>query len=102
MVILNRGSVIAQGRVDELLSQAHGVEMRIADGERAARILTELDWVMEVRLDGDCLHIQAQPERTPELLASLAAYQMYPFEVRPVVSSLEEIFLDLTQDGGGL
>jgi ABC-2 type transport system ATP-binding protein len=29
VVILNKGRLIAQGRVDQLLSQAHGVEMRI-------------------------------------------------------------------------
>jgi ABC-2 type transport system ATP-binding protein len=96
VLILNRGRVIAQGRVDELLRQAHAVEMRIAEAERAAGMLAALDWVQGVNTEDDWLRVQAPPERAPELLAALAAQDLFPFEVRPVIASLEQVFLELT------
>ena len=96
VVILNKGRVIAQGRVDELLRQSRAVEMRIAETEQAAGLLAALDWVQGVNAEGDWLRVQAPPERAPELLAALAAQGLFPFEVRPVVASLEQVFLELT------
>ena len=98
VLILNRGRVIAQGRVDELLRQAHVVEMRIADTERAARMLAALDWVQGVNAKDDWLRVQAPPERAPELLAALAGQNLFPFEVRPATASLEQVFLELTDE----
>jgi ABC-2 type transport system ATP-binding protein len=98
VLILNKGQVIAQGEVEELLSQAHGLEMRIEGAEKAAEVLSELDWVQGTSHEGNWLHIQAPPERAPELLAALASHSLFPFEVRPVVSTLESVFLDLTNE----
>jgi ABC-2 type transport system ATP-binding protein len=101
VLILNKGKVIAQGEVSELLSQAHMVEMRIDPAAEAGEILLALDWVEAVSYDEDILRVQTSPERAPDLLAALAAHHYYPFEVRPVVSSLESIFLELTHDTVG-
>jgi ABC-2 type transport system ATP-binding protein len=101
VLILNRGQIIAQGRVDDLLGQAHAVEMRISEAERAAGVLAALGWVEAVRFEGDKLRVQAPPERAPELLAALAAHGLFPFEVRPVVHSLESVFLGLTDEAAG-
>ncbi|HEY44023.1 MAG TPA: ABC transporter ATP-binding protein [Anaerolineae bacterium] len=98
VLILNKGQVIAQGKVKELLSQAHAIELRIEGAERAAEVLSRLDWVQGTSREGGWLHVQAPPERTPELLAALAAHSLFPFEVRPVVSTLESVFLDLTHE----
>jgi ABC-2 type transport system ATP-binding protein len=98
VLILNKGQVIAQGRVDDLLGQAHAVEMRIADAKRAAVVLTALDWVEAAHHEGDQLRVQAPPERAPELLAALARHDLFPLEVRPAISSLESVFLGLTDD----
>ena len=101
VLILNKGQVIAEGSVDELLSQAHGVEMRIDGAERAAAVLANLDWVQGTWHEGECLRVQAPPERAPDLVAALAAQGLFPFEVRPSTSTLESVFLELTNDGGG-
>ena len=98
VLILNKGQVIAQGEVSELLGQAHVVEMRIGAAPRAAGILSGLDWVLRADSDDDWLRVQAPPERVPELLAALASHDLFPFEVRPAVSSLESVFLELTGD----
>jgi ABC-2 type transport system ATP-binding protein len=98
VLILNKGQVIAQGEVEELLSQAHALELRIESAEKAAEVLSELDWVQGTSHEGDWLYIQAPPERAPEMLATLASHSLFPFEVRPVVSTLESVFLDLTNE----
>jgi ABC-type multidrug transport system ATPase subunit len=98
VVILNKGRLIAQGRVDQLLSQAHGVEMRIDGADRAARLLAGLDWVSDVWYEAGRLRVQAPPERAAELVAALAGRQLFPSEVRPAVSTLESVFLELTND----
>jgi hypothetical protein len=59
-------------------------------------MLAALDWVQGLNAEGDWLRVQAPPERAPELLAALAAQGLFPFEVRPVVASLEQVFLELT------
>ena len=78
--------------------RGYRVEARIADRTKAAEVLSALDWVRGISYkgDGDWLRIQAPPERAPELLAALAAHGLFPFEVRPVVSTLETVFLGLT------
>ncbi len=110
VLILNQGRVIAQGDVTELLSQAYGIELRIANVERALEAISKIDWVGEVyRVEGEItadaaetaggwLSIQAPPERAPEMLAVLAKEGIFPFEVRPVISSLESVFLSLTDN----
>ena len=52
--------------------------------------LNELAW------DYDHVVIDAPPERVPELLAALASQNLFPSEVRPIVQSLENVFLKLT------
>jgi ABC-2 type transport system ATP-binding protein len=98
VLILNKGQVIAQGEVKDLLSQAHALKLRIEKPAEADEILSGVDWVQSTNLEGDWLHVQAPPERAPELLAVLAAHSLYPFEVHPVVSTLESVFLDLTNE----
>jgi ABC-2 type transport system ATP-binding protein len=98
VLILNKGKVITQGEVSTLLSQTHKVEMRIDSAHEAAKILLALEGVENVEVDADILRVPISPERAPELLAALANHQYFPFEVRPVVSSLESVFLELTND----
>ena len=98
VLILNQGRVIAQGGVEELLHQAHAVRMRLANAAQAATVLAALDWVNGTESEGEWLHVQAPPERAPELVMELARHDLAPFEIQPAVSSLESVFLELTND----
>ena len=96
VLILDKGRLIAQGGVKELLSRARGIEMRIDALEDAAAAMGRIPWVLEIETFEDRLVIDAPPERAPELLAALAGQDLFPFEVRPIVQSLENVFLKLT------
>ena len=99
VLILNMGRVIAQGQVSELLRTAHVVEIKIDSAPEAAKVLLALDWVEHVDYDVEVLRVHTSPDRTPELLAALARNHFFPFEVKPVESSLESVFLELTNEG---
>jgi ABC-2 type transport system ATP-binding protein len=96
VLILDKGRLIAQGDVKELLSQARGIEIRIDALEDAAVLLEKIPWVVGIQKLDDRLVIDAPPERTPELLAALAGQDLFPLEVRPIVQTLENVFLKLT------
>jgi ABC-2 type transport system ATP-binding protein len=100
VLILNNGQVIAQGDVAELLSQTRDVDIRVSPAEKAAEILRILEWVHGVDHNGDWITVHAPPERAPELIEALSIHGIFPFEVRPVVASLETIFLELTNNQG--
>jgi ABC-2 type transport system ATP-binding protein len=100
VLILDKGRLIAQGDVKELLSQARGIEIRIDALEDAAALLEKIPWVMGVQKTEDRLVIDAPPERAPELLAALAGQNLFPLEVRPIVQTLENVFLKLTGEEG--
>jgi ABC-2 type transport system ATP-binding protein len=92
VLILDKGRLIAQGGVSELLSRAKGIEIRID----ALKAMEKIPWVMGIETLEDRLVIDAPPERAPELLAALAGEDLFPFEVRPIVQTLENVFLKLT------
>jgi ABC-2 type transport system ATP-binding protein len=100
VVIIDRGHVIAQGRVDELLRQREAIEVELTEPEveRAEAILRGLGWVQAVRRDGTRLRISAPPERSREVAESLAASGVFPTQLARVSSTLEDLFLTLTRD----
>jgi ABC-2 type transport system ATP-binding protein len=100
VLILDKGRLIAQGDVKELLSQARGIEIRIDALEDAAVLLEKIPWVIGVQKTEDRLVIDAPPERAPELLVALAGQNLFPLEVRPIVQTLENVFLKLTGEEG--
>ena len=100
VLILDKGRLIAQGGVSELLNRARGIEMRIDTLEGAVSVLEKIPWVLGVDTLDDRLVIDAPPERAPELLAALAGEDLFPSEVRPIVQTLENVFLKLTGEEG--
>jgi ABC-2 type transport system ATP-binding protein len=102
VVIIDRGHVIAQGRVADLLRQREAIEVELteAEVEQAAAVLQGLHWVQAVRLDGTRIHVSASAERSREVAEALAAAGIFPTQLVRVSSTLEDLFLTLTRDGG--
>jgi ABC-2 type transport system ATP-binding protein len=100
VMIIDRGRVIAQGRVGELLRQREAIEVELTEPEieRAASILRGLAWVQAVRRDGARLRVSAPPDRSREVAESLAAAGVFPTQLVRVSSTLEDLFLTLTRD----
>ncbi|MCP4422401.1 MAG: ABC transporter ATP-binding protein [Chloroflexi bacterium] len=98
VMILNKGHMIANGRVADLLAQGGHVEIRIVEVQEAMAILKTLDWVVGVELRDDVIYVDAPSERAAELTAVLAQNHLYLHGLKATERSLENYFLSVTGD----
>jgi ABC-2 type transport system ATP-binding protein len=97
VAILKAGTLIADGRVSELLRRDVGLFVRVeADAERAAALIAALPWVASVRSTDSGLLVKTQPARAAELNTLLAQAGIPVAELAPQRNSLEEFFLEVT------
>jgi len=102
MAIINRGSLVVQGRVQDLLGGEDGsVRLSAAPVARALEIIRGLPYAGEARADGDAIIVKIRADRAGALNGELVRGGV---EVRSLVPqrSLEEYFLSLTGGEGGL
>lgn len=98
VAILKAGKLLREGRVADLLQRGQGVTLRVAgDAAAAAEALRALPWVAAVSVSGDCIEADAPSERAAELNMHLAQHGIPVAEIRARESSLEALFLELTQ-----
>jgi ABC-2 type transport system ATP-binding protein len=100
VAILQKGRVITQGEVSDLLRQSERLLVRMNTSLEAQAALIYLralrvDWLTQVEQQSETLEIAAPTTRASEIVALLAQQQLYLAEIRPQQSSLEEIFMDL-------
>ncbi|MGI8826588.1 MAG: ABC transporter ATP-binding protein [Chloroflexota bacterium] len=100
IVILNRGRVVVQGRVSDLLGASEALEVRIAQIDEAQRILEAVPWVRGIRRDSGRLLLDAPPECASDVTQVLAEQGLYLSGMRPQERSLEQYFLDVTGGNG--
>jgi ABC-2 type transport system ATP-binding protein len=109
VAILQKGNLIKQGSVNELLQQSEQIVIRlntIDETEQALRVLQQtsvegLPWIARVQKDTNkqnlpILRIDAPRARSAELNALLAQHHLFAAEIHPQEGSLEELFLGLT------
>jgi ABC-2 type transport system ATP-binding protein len=109
VAILQRGNLITQGDVRELLRGSEQVLVRLRTAEetrQAADLLQEArdqgaDWMSGIRIEWDrlnqpTLRVDAPKARAAEINALLARRELFAAELHPFAGSLEEVFLQLT------
>lgn len=109
VAILQRGNLIKQGNVRELLRGREQVLVRLHDAgelERAQDALEQAraagaDWIGAMHAERDLhgremLHIDAPGTHTAEVNWLLAQSEIFAAELRPYEGSLEEVYLQLT------
>ena len=94
--IIKQGRLITQGEVAALLRRGQVLEMEVTAPDRAAELLSGVDWVASVRRQNDRLVVEAPQQRAAELSKLLADHEIYLYELRPSDSSLEKFFLEVT------
>jgi ABC-2 type transport system ATP-binding protein len=104
VAIVKEGRMLAQGDVNDLLQRGRGVQVRIAgngdNAEQAVLLMQHLPWINDIERQDDLLIIDAPGERTPEINALLARNDIPVAEIRTREESLEEFFLEITQQKG--
>ena len=100
VAILSRGRLIAQGDVAELLQERGQAQVRLrtTDDAKAREIMSALAWVDSVSADNGYLVAGVAPERSWEITAALSRNQIYVAEMSPAQMSLEQYFLDVTEE----
>src|SRR5579871_1858550 len=116
VAILNRGTLVAQGEVQQLLAAQGGIQLGFAQPEllqQAANVLhaltgtAEAPWLRGIRYiqpepgawtppGGWLLLVDAPPEQAAAINGILGAQGVYAAEVRRREASLEQFFLALT------
>ena len=116
VAILQKGNLVRQGDVRELLRGSEQVLARFTSPEETQAALVTLrdardagaDWIHSIRLETDrqgqtTLRIDAPKARSAEVNALLARQNIFAAELHPYEGSLEEVYLQLTapkQPGG--
>ena len=109
VAILQKGNLIKQGAVSELLQQSEQIVIRLnsADETQQAFALLQraqeqgVDWITRVHIEIDkqsfpMIRVNAPRTRSAEINALLARNNLFAAEIRPQEGSLEEVYLELT------
>lgn len=99
VAIIRRGRLVESGTVGELLRRDSYLEIEVDDPGRAASALrgAALPFVGRVTVEGTRLSVVAPPERGAEINRALAAEGLYASAIIPRTSSLEDLFIELTE-----
>lgn len=95
VVVINRGILVAQGPLETLLDGGR-TRVVVDDVERAEVALSRAG-IDCVRKDGDLI---ADVEHGSRVIEVLAAERIFPREVRPERTTLESVFLGMTEELG--
>ena len=100
VAILSHGRLIAQGDVAELLQERGQpqVRLRTTDDRKAYEILNALAWVDNVSAENGYLITGVDADRSWEITAALSRNEVYIAEMTPAQMSLEQYFLDVTDE----
>jgi ABC-2 type transport system ATP-binding protein len=99
VAIVRRGELITEGGVDELLKRGGFVEVKVAPEhvDAAHTLLRRLPGVEQVTVSNDLLTVVADPGLGAEINRALASEGIYASQIAPRRSSLESLFLELTE-----
>lgn len=96
VAIINKGELIREGTVSELLSQQQHLSIEAQPLEKARSVLAE-HWPVQVN-GSPHLIVEAGREQIPSVVHRLVEHQIDIFEITPQRQSLEEYFLAVTQE----
>lgn len=109
VAILQKGNLVVQGKVSELLQQSQKVEIYVGNEEitqQALRLIQEarergMDWIREAHIEGRrrgglALIVNAPVQYSAELNALLARQNLFAAELHPQEGNLEDLFLAAT------
>jgi ABC-2 type transport system ATP-binding protein len=96
VTIVQRGRVVVQGTVQDLLNGKEQIEIHVDRLEEAARALQELSWVTVEPAGNEHLVLNAPLSRSAEVNQFLASRGLWASQIVARRQSLEQYFLDVT------
>ena len=111
VAILQKGQLIKQGNVLELLRESERIEVRMEREDEAHYALNilqqaqaeEASWIKQALLERNrqgqlTIKVDAPSSKSAHINALLARRQLYAAEIHPQQGSLEDVFLSITKD----
>lgn len=98
VAIVNRGRMVIQGRVNELIRRGGQLEVRVENLSRAAELLRAQPWIANVQVMEDRLLLEAQGHYAAQVTRILAESGLYLSGLRVIERSLESIFREAVGD----
>lgn len=96
IAVISKGKIVAQGGVEELLSQrGQSVQLRTNNPAQAAHLLAELPEAAKIATNGTMVQVSGVDSETA--VAHLVQNGIIPSEVITQKSDLESLFLELTK-----
>ena len=109
VAILQKGNLIKQGAVSELLQQSEQIVIRLNSADETQQALAllqrareqDIDWITRAQIEVNkqsfpIIRVNAPRTRSAEINALLARNNLFAAELHPQEGSLEEVFLELT------
>ncbi|MGH2583490.1 MAG: ABC transporter ATP-binding protein [Dehalococcoidia bacterium] len=99
VAIIRRGKLIEGGAIRELMHRDSYLEITIEEPERAAAALGAAAWlgISRISVEDGRVAVVAEPEHGAAINRVLAGQGLYASAIVPKTSSLEDIFLELTE-----
>ena len=101
VLIMSNGSLITQGDVSDILRARDQVRLSTTDDATAVSILSALEWVEDVGMEGGEVVVSAPRERSAEISTALGRSGVYVIETSSGRGGLERYFLEVTGDEAG-
>lgn len=99
VAILNKGKVITQGSVKELLQRSRMLQMRVSDTDAAISLLMDIEWINTIKTDEDkVLFIEAPEDKYPDINELLVMKGIRVSEMKTSEDSLEDFFLNVIDE----
>ncbi len=109
VAILQKGNLVKQGSVSELLRSSEQIEIRMNEADeaqQAMQILQQareqgLDWITNITVEANrqerpIVIVSAPSQRSAEVNRLLAHNNLFAAEIHPREGNLEELFLEVT------
>jgi ABC-2 type transport system ATP-binding protein len=98
VLVMNRGRLVADGTVSDLIGSAGSVYVEVDDRERARALLSNVASVAKVQIQGDGLVVELHDGRRSDVAAMLVGAGFRLETIMPT-QRLEDAFLDLLAAG---
>lgn len=99
--VIQEGRLVAEGTVEELRADSGPALLVVVEPVGAAvGVLRGLPWVEDFSVDGRTIHVRTERHRAARLNEELVRAGVAVSELRPLARSLEDAFLELTDEPG--
>ena len=98
VIVMKKGTVVTGGTIAEVTHRDSYFRIDVPDATRAAGVIRAMPGVREVRVLEGALDVVAEMDRGAELNRALSAAGIYASAIVPTASTLEDVFLELTEE----